>query len=396
MKLAIFSPGFIPVPAVKGGAIEQLTTYIINENENEHKFDIDLYTVDDNLLNNINYSYTNIIRFPAHSNIKRVLGLKRKINEKFGGPFSSGYPEFEMYRLFKKDYYDKVLIENNMDLYRLLLKKKSKEDFYFHLHNNFGFDSNDVTKSLKKTKLVINTAKKILVVSNYLKNKLERLGAKNVARVYNAALDKNFRALSLKEKNNIRNKYNLLPEDIVFTFVGRICDDKGIDKLLEAFNGLKNYNNVKCLIVGNNFFGSKQDDAYIRRLKMLSINIQDKITFTGYIPNNELYKIYGISDCVVIPSQWEEVFGVVALEAMKMHLPTIASLSGALPEILTSSTSLFVSRDNNFSENLKKAIIKLAKDKFLRDRMGEAAFIRSRKFPGTEREYYLEIMKNID
>ena len=51
-KLAIITPGFVPVPAVKGGAIEQLIEYFIDGNEIVHKYDIDLFTINDNLLDN--------------------------------------------------------------------------------------------------------------------------------------------------------------------------------------------------------------------------------------------------------------------------------------------------------------------------------------------------------
>ena len=47
MKLAILTPGFMPVPAVKGGAVEQLIEDIIVANESSHKYDIDLYTIDE-------------------------------------------------------------------------------------------------------------------------------------------------------------------------------------------------------------------------------------------------------------------------------------------------------------------------------------------------------------
>ena len=47
MKLAIVSPGFVPVPAVKGGAVEQLIEYVINANEIYHKYDIYLYKIND-------------------------------------------------------------------------------------------------------------------------------------------------------------------------------------------------------------------------------------------------------------------------------------------------------------------------------------------------------------
>lgn len=46
MKLAIISPNILPVPALDGGAVEELTTYIIEENEESHRYDIDLYTID--------------------------------------------------------------------------------------------------------------------------------------------------------------------------------------------------------------------------------------------------------------------------------------------------------------------------------------------------------------
>ena len=69
MKLAIISPGFVPVPAVKGGAVEQLIEYIVTANELYHKYDIDLYTVDDPLLNNFTYKYTNLIKVPSKSKI---------------------------------------------------------------------------------------------------------------------------------------------------------------------------------------------------------------------------------------------------------------------------------------------------------------------------------------
>ena len=54
------------------------------------------------------------------------------------------------------------------------------------------------------------------------------------------------------------------------------------------------------------------------------------IIFAGYVPNNLIYKILSISDCIVIPTQVEEAFGVTALEAMYMKIPIISSDSGNL------------------------------------------------------------------
>ena len=60
MKIAFITPGFVPVPAVKGGAIERLMTYLIEQNEDANEFDIDLYTVDHPKLANIKFKNTKI------------------------------------------------------------------------------------------------------------------------------------------------------------------------------------------------------------------------------------------------------------------------------------------------------------------------------------------------
>ena len=60
-KMALITPGFLPVPAVKGGGGEMLITKLIEQNEVEKKFDIDLYTIEDKQINTKKYKQTNII-----------------------------------------------------------------------------------------------------------------------------------------------------------------------------------------------------------------------------------------------------------------------------------------------------------------------------------------------
>ena len=61
MKIAIITPGFSPVPAVKGGAIENLIQMILNENEKKNKLEIDLLGVYDEkaFQESIKYKNTN-------------------------------------------------------------------------------------------------------------------------------------------------------------------------------------------------------------------------------------------------------------------------------------------------------------------------------------------------
>ncbi|WEB67090.1 hypothetical protein [Limosilactobacillus fermentum] len=72
MKLAVFAPNVLPVPALNGGAVEELITYFIEENEKKHIYDIDLYTVDNyNRLSNFQYKYTNILQIKYKPNLMK-------------------------------------------------------------------------------------------------------------------------------------------------------------------------------------------------------------------------------------------------------------------------------------------------------------------------------------
>ena len=398
MKLAILTPGFMPVPAVKGGAVEQLIEDIIVANESSHKYDIDLYTIDDPKLKGINYKYTNLVKIIPNKNndlIKHAyFALKAKISLALHLKNPFNYVNYAMVKKFKRQYYDKVLVENNMDIYSLFLPKLTNEKLYFHLHNNI--DCNDPAKTVEKTKKVISTADKILVVSDFLKIKLKKLGAQNIVVVPNAVILDNFKQVNEEKRQKIRNRYGIDKNDTVYTFVGRICDDKGIDKLILAMQAFRGKKNIKCLIVGNNFFGTKTEDKYIQHLQSISKGIEEQLIFTGYVDNKKLYEIYNISNVVVIPSQWEEVFGVVALEAMAMKLPVIASKSGALPDVLSKSCAFFVSRGNNFVPQLKSEMRKFLNNPKLQTKMGNNGFKRVNIFPNTSSQYFKLICKALN
>lgn len=150
-KLALISPGFVPVPAVKGGAIEQLIEYFIDGNELEHKYDIDLYTINDDLLSNKNYNYTNLIRIDNKQNELMwhvAYGVKNKLSTFLHREKTYSYVRDEIVKKYKRNYYDVILVENNMDLYKELYPKLTHEKIYFHLHNNV--DCGDKAKTKRK------------------------------------------------------------------------------------------------------------------------------------------------------------------------------------------------------------------------------------------------------
>ncbi len=61
-RMAVISAGFVPVPAVDGGAGEVLTTELINGNEIAGDFFMDIYTIESPNLNKIKYKNAEIIQ----------------------------------------------------------------------------------------------------------------------------------------------------------------------------------------------------------------------------------------------------------------------------------------------------------------------------------------------
>ena len=399
-KLAIISTGFMPVPAVKGGSIEQLIEYFIDGNELEHKYDIDLYTVNDKLLNDKKYNYTNLIKIDNKQNKwiwHFIYGVKNKFSAFLRREKTYSYVRDRIVKKYKRNYYDVILVENNMDLYKELYPKLTHEKIYFHLHNNV--DCGDKAKTKKKTSFILNTADEIWVVSNFLRKRLLRIDSNkktDIKVVYNGIISDDFKQLNEVERKKVRNKLGIKDTKIVFTFVGRLCNDKGIDKFIQAMQLLKNRKDIEYIVVGNNFFGTSSEDTYIKKLKKLAKGLENKIHFTGYIDNKKLYKIYSVSDVVVIPTQVEETFSVVALEAMTMGLPVIASVSGGLQEVLSSKCSLSVKRDGDFVKKLSDAILLLSINSQLRGQLGIEGKKRSKVFPNSEKEYFYLLSSKIN
>ena len=124
-KLAIISPGALPVPAVNGGAVETLITYLIELNEKEHKYDIDLYTIYDEKIKNKKYNYTNIICIKKS---KFYIGLFLVLNKFYDFINANRMLDWYAFKVIKnlnknKKIYEKMLVENRMAIFRRIIFK---------------------------------------------------------------------------------------------------------------------------------------------------------------------------------------------------------------------------------------------------------------------------------
>lgn len=386
IKLAIISPGFLPVPAIKGGAVEQLITSILDENEKNHTFDIDIYTIYDSKLNKINYKYTNIItvgnlnkKYMSHF-LHGIKNFFYKIKHNHKKDTFMGYQFAKKYR---RNYYDAVLVENNMDIFLSLLPQLSKEKKYFHLHNDFN--NNDPAKTIYKTKQIIKYADQILVVSDFLKEKLLKLGATKVLVIWNGIEAKQLKTVDDSKKYMIKKKIGASCKDVIVTYIGRIDPSKGIQEYLEAMQNLKEKKHIKGLIIGDykNGYGEKLKEKYKSK----------NIIFMGYIENKHINEFLAITDILVVPTQVEEAFGLSALEAMSMGVPIVASDSGNLPFLLRDTRAPIIERNEKFVLKLTQTIYRLSSLSSVRKKIGEVERKNSQEYPQSKKDYFNEIIQ---
>jgi glycosyltransferase involved in cell wall biosynthesis len=189
---------------------------------------------------------------------------------------------------------------------------------------------------------------------------------KRIEVIYNG-IDPRFLTLPRKVSNK--------DETFQLLFVGRIRVEKGILVILKALDLLLNEMKTKMdlpslhlHIIGDG------DELYISELQtfLKEKRLSDIVTFHGKIPQDDLITYYDRSDLMLVPSLWQEPFGLVVAEAMACGLPVIASNIGGPAEIITNEINglLFEAGDERA---LALAITELINNPEKRERFGQAA-----------------------
>lgn len=142
------------------------------------------------------------------------------------------------------------------------------------------------------------------------------------------------------DREKLRIQYGSDNKDVVFLFVGRLLDWKGIRELIDAFN-LIDAENVKLWIVGAG--------DLIDEVKFASQE-NKKIIYFGRISGDLLWNVYYAADVFVIPSHYEP-WGLVVNEAMAAGLPIIATESvGCVDDlVLNKNQGLIVQSKNSYA-----------------------------------------------
>lgn len=376
MIIAILTSGILPIPAVKGGAVENLADFYLEYNNQHRLHDITVYSV----------WHPNIESHPAlqsdvnHYIYIKVSGWWAKLRKKWyqlthGEEYYHYTIEYYLHETMKdiqKKDFDIILMENR-PAYALKIKKISNAKLVYHLHNE------KLDKRVPKFQEIYDAADGILTVSNYIKKCVQTINPldQKTQTIYNGINLAAFR----KNVTIDRTALGFRNDDFVLIFSGRINREKGIMELIEAINQLTDYPQIKLMVLGSSFYGNVTDeDDFTRELRFKAESLKERIIFTGFIPYPDIPEYLSIADVAVIPSVWDDPFPTTVLEAQAMGLPIIATNRGGIPEEVTEDNAILLQTDEHFVNNLANAILELYQHPEKRKQMSAASLERSKLF----------------
>jgi 1,2-diacylglycerol 3-alpha-glucosyltransferase len=159
----------------------------------------------------------------------------------------------------------------------------------------------------------------------------------------------------------LKGKFNIPEDKNILLYVGRLDREKNINLILRAFSRVTHRIDLHCVIAGR---GAEEN-----RLKRLAhtLGLNERVTFTGFVPNEDLPGLYAMADCFIIAGT-AELQSIVTMEAMASGLPVIGVRAMALPELVQPGVNgcLFEPGDE---AGVADCIVSVFSDSSLRKRM---------------------------
>jgi phosphatidylinositol alpha-1,6-mannosyltransferase len=222
----------------------------------------------------------------------------------------------------------------------------------------------------KLFRFVVDRAQKIIALGSFQVNLLKKLDIdESKITVVSEGVDFS----KFKDKNNdlinkLKEKYNIGTKKVLLT-VGRLVPRKGHRNVILALKEIiKIYPEIVYIIIGR---GPEQENLFklVKNLKL-----EEYITFTGFISDEEMIAFYHLCDVFVMPNTIVdgdlEGFGIVFVEANACGKPVIGGKSGGTSDIIKDRLNGFLVDPENMDE-IKDKILKLLKNDDLRNRMGQ-------------------------
>ncbi|MFO8100173.1 MAG: glycosyltransferase family 4 protein [Salinibacter sp.] len=120
--------------------------------------------------------------------------------------------------------------------------------------------------------------------------------------------------------------------EVLFGYVGRITEEKGLPTLLDALHQVPDALNWRLVVLGTGDWASAFDQ------RAAALGLTARITRLGYVEHTAVPRYYAAFDLLVVPSEtqptWKEQFGRVLVESLACGTPVVGSSSGEIPIVV--------------------------------------------------------------
>ena len=196
---------------------------------------------------------------------------------------------------------------------------------------------------------------KLVVVNPYFIDILNSYGISKdkIKYIPNYVSSTNFFRKTEKEKEELKDIFDIPKEKFVVLSVGQLQKRKGVLEFIEL---AKTMPDVEFLWAGAAVFG-KMSEGYNEIKEAISNNLPANVHFLGLIDRNRMNDIYNLADVMFLPS-YEELFPMCILEAMCVNIPILTRDLDIYNGILF---DFYVSGNNN--DEFRAIIYNLRNDK---------------------------------
>lgn len=349
MKLALIATEKLPVPAIRGGAIQIYLDSVAPIIAMNHDITI-ISITDPDLQQTEEKNGVRYVRFPEDQYVPSITDY------------------------LKKEKYDVVHLCNRPNWIKMLREAVPNTKFVLSVHNEmFSYEK----MSNEEGQDCVDSVSKIVTVSDYIGTTITSRfqSAKSKTKTVYSGVDlndyqPNWTSQGKQARNRVRNELGLQGKKVVL-FVGRLSKVKGPHILLQALPDIiEQHPDVMMVFIGSKWFGDDEVNNYVKHLYTLGAMFKEHVTFIKFVKPKDIPDLYAMSDLFVCSSQWQEPLARVHYEAMAAGLPMITSNRGGNPEVIDEGKNGHVIHDFENPAEYARMINSLLSDAGKRERMG--------------------------
>lgn len=360
-KVAMIGPELYPIPPIRGGASE---LFIEKVAQAMTRYSPLIFSPSDPEL-------------PAHEIQKKVEYFRIPIN-----PVKKIL--YSWFKITLSDYEDKIAsflekidpdiihVHNRPLLIPFFKNRFPEKTIIFHMHNLYNYlGEREKPHGEFEIKADLTVACSHFIMESE-KNRLVR-GSRRQAVVYNGVDTEVFLPPWMMEieTQRVRQHYGVTNKKVVL-YTGKIRESKGVGLLVTAMKEVfRQEPEAMLVLTGGTGFGYKRANKKTAFTEYLQKEIEpyrDRILILGFIPPQEMPRVYLLGDIFAAPSQLEEGMPLVFLEAASSGLPVIGTRLGGTPEsLIDGKTGILLQEKDNVAELSDKILYLLRHPEYGRE-----------------------------